>query len=315
MEHSKLEKLRGLDGPILVTGHTGFKGTWLLSLLRYLDIDAVGISLPPIRDSLYERGKFQGLIQEEYGDIRSVMGTANVLQAALEYGKIKGVGVVTTDKVYKNKNLGRRFSEDDLLMGDDPYSASKVAAEAVASAWRKISQMSDGPSIVSLRAGNVIGGGDFSENRLLPDAVRARIGSNELVIRNPEGTRPWQHVLDPLWGYLLALNSIIDGSSQTAFNFGPVEESLSVSQVVQELQKRWDLTATVKVGSISPHEAKLLDLDSSLARRELDWRPIYGQREAINKTQQWWDQNLDFKVSEQDICLSQIREFLEFHLE
>jgi CDP-glucose 4,6-dehydratase len=217
--------------------------------------------------------------------------------------------------VYKNKNLGRRFSEDDLLMGDDPYSASKVAAEAVASAWRKISQMSDGPAIVSLRAGNVIGGGDFSENRLLPDAVRARIGSNELVIRNPESTRPWQHVLDPLWGYLLALNSIIDGSSQTAFNFGPVEESLSVSQVVQELQKRWDLTATVKVESISPHEAKLLDLDSSLARRELDWRPIYGQREAINKTQQWWDQNLDFKVSEQEICLSQIREFLEFHLE
>jgi len=354
MEHSKLEKLRRLDGPILVTGHTGFKGTWLISLLKYLDIDAVGVSLPPIKDSLYERGEFKGLIPEEFGDIRSlsfvknqikkfepaailhlaaqplviqsyvdpiatfeinVMGTANVLKAALEFEKIKGVGVVTTDKVYKNKNLGRRFTEDDALMGDDPYSASKVAAEAVVSAWRKISKVADGPSIVSLRAGNVIGGGDFSEHRLLPDAVRARMGNNELVLRNPLSTRPWQHVLDPLWGYLLALNSIIDGSPQTAFNFGPDEESLSVSQVVAELKKNWKLNTRETVESNSIQEAKLLDLDSTLAMRELNWKPIYSQQEAIIKTQQWWDQNLEFKVSEKEICLSQITEFLEFHLE
>jgi CDP-glucose 4,6-dehydratase len=175
--------------------------------------------------------------------------------------------------------------------------------------------VNDGPSIVSLRAGNVIGGGDFSENRLLPDAVRARMRNNELVLRNPQSTRPWQHVLDPLWGYLLALNSIIDGSPQTAFNFGPDEESLSVSQVVAELKKNWKLNTRETVEPNSIQEAKLLDLDSTLALRELNWKPIYSQQEAINKTRQWWDQNLEFNISEKEICLSQITEFLEFHLE
>lgn len=349
MENSPFNHLGKLDGPLLVTGHTGFKGTWLMALLHELGIDSFGISLPPEKGSLYERGDFQGFIPEVYGDIRdkeflkaqinkikpsiilhmaaqplvlksyedpigtfetNVLGAANLLEVATKCPSVKAIGVVTTDKVYRNENFGRRFIESDPLAGRDPYSASKVGTEAVVSAWREISKLKQGPYLISLRAGNVIGGGDFADHRLIPDVVRAHLGKNKLTVRNPDYTRPWQHTLDPLWGYLLALDSAVTNSAHPAYNFGPSEASLSVSNVLQIVNEKWALEILHPTGLEKVHESTLLDLDSTLAISHLNWKPRFNQREAILSTVDWWNSHLKGDQTIKDICASQISEFL-----
>jgi CDP-glucose 4,6-dehydratase len=259
------EKLRlALSGAILITGHTGFKGTWLTLLLEKMGIPAIGYSLPPIQDSLYQRANRLGAIPEIFADIRdlneverflathkpsaiihlaaqplvlesykkpldtfetNVMGTANILSAAFNTSTIRAVVAATTDKVYRNDNLGKPFTETDPLSGKDPYSASKVGSEAAIAAWQNISNLSDGPKVVSVRAGNVIGGGDWAENRIMPDLVRGFTSNQPIQIRNPDSTRPWQHVLDPLYGYLLTLQSLLEDVTIDSINFGPSEKS------------------------------------------------------------------------------------------
>jgi len=342
--------LRNLPGPVLVTGHTGFKGIWLTLLLEYLGVNVVGYSLSPEQDSLYSRLNRQGQIPEAYGNILdksnlekfiweqkpsvvfhlaaqplvlrsyeipvetfeiNVIGTANVLDAAFGCDSVVAIGAVTTDKVYKNLNSGKRFVESDPLEGKDPYSASKVGSEAVISAFQNISDMKDGPKLISLRAGNVIGGGDYAANRLIPDLVRAVKKNEKLIIRNPNSTRPWQHVLDPVFGYVLAIESAMRGTFQKAYNFGPTEASLSVKDVVKIFQQDFGRYVVIEtVSSEKDLESQTLELSSELAHMELFWQPFMSQEEAIRKTFDWWKIVLD----DEDSALSQTRELINEYI-
>ncbi len=342
--------LKQLDGPVMVTGHTGFKGTWLVRYLKALQIEAVGYSLPPKQDSLYLRSELRETVAEHYGDIcdtdelrdfvqetkpavifhlaaqalvsesyldplgtfeTNVLGTANVLHVAKNFPGIQAVGVITTDKVYKNQNLGHRFREEDPLFGADPYSASKAACENVIEAWRNIPSSHQQFPILSLRAGNVIGGGDLSQNRLIPDLVRGFQNSTKVTIRNPESTRPWQHVLDPLTGYLAAIEKAIRDQENATYNFGPKEPSLKVAEVAAIFQNRWkELLVCISPQENSPYESRLLDLDSTLAMQKLNWTPKLDQKAAIQKTIEWWEDNLIRGKRSTECVDDQIKDFI-----
>jgi CDP-glucose 4,6-dehydratase len=332
----------------MVTGHTGFKGTWLTLLLEQLKISVVGYSLPPEKDSLFERSNRIGTIPETFAEIRdqqrvkrfmeehqpsiiihlaaqpivlqsykspadtieiNVMGTANILNAAFATNSVKVVGVVTTDKVYRNDNSGFAFKESDPLVGKDPYSASKVGTESVVAAWQQIKKQSDGPQAIALRAGNVIGGGDWAPDRLLPDLVRALTTKSKIFLRNPESTRPWQHVLDPLAGYLMAIEKMLEGEVIEALNFGPNSKSLSVKKVAEISSKTWPSQSEIDSsrGNSDRHlESLSLELDSSLARRILNWSPIWSQEEAVISTIKWWDSVLNCDLRPEVACARDI---------
>lgn len=333
-------------GTVLVTGHTGFKGSWLTMLLHKLGFEVVGLSLPPEENSLYlSLSQTNRPATEYFVDIRNreqvqealsnhaftyafhlaaqplvlesytspvetfetnVIGTANILSALIKQEHLKAIGVVTTDKVYRNSNTGIRFSENDQLGGKDPYSASKVGTEAVADAWRQISKLNRGPRVISLRAGNVIGGGDFSKDRLLPDIIRSFSSGTPLTIRSPKSTRPWQHVLDPLIGYFLAL-ATSDNHTFDSFNFGPTEPSLNVSTVINIAKENLDGNLAVEiVESNTDIEAKSLELDSSRALTNLKWKPFLTQEEAIIKTLDWWKLKNQSFESTNILCNSEI---------
>lgn len=342
------DSLRALSGPILITGHTGFKGTWLSLLLEKMDIGYVGVSLPPTKDSLFSKLAKSSQDSGVYGDIRdisflkevfnsynpsavihmaaqplvlesykipietfetNVMGTVNVLDTAMRNPGTKGVVVVTTDKVYRNDNSGRKFIESDPLYGKDPYSASKVGSEAAISAWQQLSRSASEISISSVRAGNVIGGGDSAENRLLPDLIRGFIKNHDVEIRNPNSTRPWQHVLDPLIGYLQVLEAGIATRSHSSYNFGPRESSLSVKQVANIASNRWGNGAKfhfLKSPIDDTQEATSLELDVNLAVSNLNWLPTWNQTESIEITVDWWKKVTSKKLSAKEACYSDI---------
>jgi CDP-glucose 4,6-dehydratase len=351
MEKSVGALLKNLEGPVLVTGHTGFKGTWLIRYLKILGIEAVGYSLPPKADSLYSKSNLFGKTTEQFGDIRrlddfaqfvqrtkpgvilhlaaqalvsdsyldpigtfetNVMGTANVLQVGKSTPGLKAIGVVTTDKVYRNHNDKNRFKEDDPIFGSDPYSASKAACENVVQAWKHIATENHDFPISSLRAGNVIGGGDLSPSRLIPDLVRGHSTQTEVVIRNIQSTRPWQHVLDPLTGYLLAVEHSIREETHQTFNFGPDEPSLSVGEVIDIFQQEWrDLQIVHSPVTSFQYESNFLDLNSDLAKNNLGWRPAYKQKTAIHQTINWWDDYFNKRSNACEIVDEQIKEYLK----
>jgi CDP-glucose 4,6-dehydratase len=346
-------RLRELPGPVLITGHTGFKGAWLTFLLERLGVPVVGYSLAPEPDSLYTRANRRGAIPEVYADIRNideveaflakyrpsaiihmaaqplvlesyktprdtfdtnVMGTVNVLDAAFKTNSVEAIVVVTTDKVYRNDNGGRAFIETDALAGKDPYSASKVGTESAVAAWQQMAKVSGGPSVVSVRAGNVIGGGDWAENRLIPDLVRGFASGMPIQIRNPESTRPWQHVLDPLSGYLMALEALLEGKKMTALNFGPGTESLTVREVVDIATGRWPTAKSVALTYEEGNgnfEAKNLQLDSSFARSSLSWKDSWNQTEAVIATIGWWDKVLNQSAFAEEVCQADILHLLQ----
>ena len=352
MIQDAITTLQNSTGPILVTGHTGFKGTWLTLLLDELGIETVGYSLPAEKDSMYERLKRNGSIVEEFGDLNdkkklddfisstkpdyvlhlaaqslvlesyrnpaktfetNVMGTINVLESAFRVENMVAVGIVTTDKVYRNSNTEKKFVETDPLQGKDPYSASKVATESVIQSWRKIREISGGPRLTTLRAGNVIGGGDFAKNRIIPDLVKGLI-SNEIVeIRNLNSTRPWQHVLDPLLGYLVALAEVSESSSE--YNFGPDEASYSVSKLLEIVNVNFPNRIKTRVSNETNSilESQFLDLDSNFAKKNLGWHPVWDQEKAIISAFNWWTSYLDKKMDPIDISKSDIRELLACH--
>ncbi len=334
------------SGTVLITGHTGFKGAWLTMLLRELGFEVVGLSLPPEENSLYLSLDQENRPNKEYFvDIRNrdhvddalanhsftyafhlaaqalvlksyenpvetfetnVIGTANVLDALMKQKSLKAIGVITTDKVYENRNLGIRFKEDDKLGGKDPYSASKVGTEAVVDSWQQISKLNFGPRIVSLRAGNVIGGGDYSRDRLLPDIIRSISEEKTLNIRNPESTRPWQHVLDPLMGYVLAVMKT-ETHNFDSFNFGPKESSLKVSEVIQIANENLGGELSVNLmDSGADVEAKSLELDSERACTILEWKPFLSQEEAIHQTLNWWKLKLQGSKTASALCSYEI---------
>jgi CDP-glucose 4,6-dehydratase len=336
--------LRELPGPVLITGHTGFKGTWLTFLLERLRVPVIGLSLDAVSGSLYELSNRANAIEEEFIDVRNnkaviefmkkykpsaiihmaaqslvlesyenpretfetnVMGTANLLQAAFLTKSVKSFLAVTTDKVYLNEDLGRSFVETDSLAGKDPYSASKVGTESVVSAWQQISKVSGGPKVISVRAGNVIGGGDWANDRLLPDIARGFLSKKKVLIRNPLSARPWQHVLDPLVGYLMALESSIGGQDLKSLNFGPDEKSLQVWQVLEIVDKYWGDKISVEIlGEIKEitREAVSLNLDSSKALNVLGWKPVWSQEESVLRTLKWWESYATKKISAREAC-------------
>lgn len=327
MEKFDILKTKARSGPILVTGHTGFKGTWMTLLLESLGIEVVGLSLPATADSLYTLLRRESQFREMFVDIRNpdltakavgslkpslvihmaadplvlesyqqprktfetnVLGTVNLLDACRK-NEVEHVQVITTDKVYENLNTGKRFVETDSLKGKDPYSASKVGTEAVVSAWKQLAEVMGDTKVHSVRAGNVIGGGDLAANRLLPDVIRSIKTGESLSIRNPSSTRPWQHVLDPLQGYLMALSFNVHHQKQEDFNFGPSEPSLQVKEVLEIVRKRYpDFVWTEAEDAKSKMESTRLDLDSQKAVDLLSWQPKLTQEAAVDSTLAWW---------------------------
>jgi CDP-glucose 4,6-dehydratase len=343
-----------VNGPVLVTGHTGFKGAWLTMLLQEIGIEVVGFSLPPLEDSLYSRLKMSGKIKETFGDIRdkkevssvikkfnpiaiihlaaqplvlesynsptetfevNCIGTANILQNGILTKSVKSIIAVTTDKVYENNNSGIPFKENDPLKGKDPYSSSKVAAEAAISAWQQIAINEHGPKIISVRAGNVIGGGDLAKDRLIPDLIRSHLNKTTVQIRNPKSTRPWQHVLDPLCGYIKVLNLSMSGETDSAFNFGPSEKSLEVQKVIEIAQKAWPemFQVSVQNSQETKYEAFSLELDSKRSNVKLGWTPTWSQSEAITETVTWWKNLIINDKSPIELCNLNINKAIMHH--
>ena len=321
---------------ILVTGHTGFKGSWLLAWLDSMGAKVVGFSLPPPSEPAHFpllKGKFESII----GDIRdvtkfesvvgqhrpdlifhlaaqplvrksyreptetyssNVMGTLNVCEAARHSGGVKGIVVVTSDKVYRNLESDRGYTEDAQLGGYDPYSSSKACCEILAASYRDsyfpLSKYGKDHHtlLATVRAGNVIGGGDWAEDRLLPDAARAASKGVPMVIRSPRSIRPWQHVLEPLSGYLLVGQQLLKKNlhAATAWNFGPDDEgNVEVETVVERFRKWWPkLHVDIQPNPNAPHETKVLKLDSTKAKRELGWKPVWNWQTAVERTAAWY---------------------------
>jgi CDP-glucose 4,6-dehydratase len=317
---------------VFVTGHMGFKGAWLCSLLAHMGAESIGFGRDDRERLLYRELKLAGhshhlgdvndlpaltaalsgsgvdilfhlaaqpLVLTSYTDPvdtfeTNVMGTVRVLEAVRKAPDLKAIVVVTSDKVYRNNEWAWGYREQDALGGADPYSASKAAAEIAAEAMVRSFFAADGaPKVATARAGNVIGGGDWAEYRLLPDAARAISAGQALVVRHPQSTRPWQHVLDPLAGYLILAESLADRkTARAAWNFGPAqEEAMTVRKVADLFVTAWGggATWTAAPDSVdSRHEAGQLTIDSSLAHRDLGWRPRWRSDEAIKRTAAWY---------------------------
>src|SRR4051794_5344652 len=299
---------------VLVTGHSGFKGHWLSLWLRSLGAEVTGFSRrrsadpevesiqgdvadlaavraavawarPEVVFHLAGRATVQLGLEDPVGTFAAnVIGTANVLQAVRESGHPRVVVTVTTDKVYLDQGSEWAYREDDRLGGADPYSSSKACQELVASAFRESLLADRGIAVGTVRAGNVIGGGDWTEGRLVPGLVRAALAGTPLVVRAPDAVRPWQHVLNPLFGYLLLAERMWDDPTfATAWNFGPdQEDSRSVAWIVERLRSRWPGELAVEVAEHRPlHESAVPRVDSTRARTRLGWRPPGGPPGAV----------------------------------
>jgi CDP-glucose 4,6-dehydratase len=319
---------------VLLTGHTGFKGSWLALWLKQLGAHVHGYALdPPTEPSLYTTaaiGKLmasdtradladraqlqsafahsqpevifhlaaQSLVREGYRDplgtfSTNTLGTAAVLECARACPSLRALVIITTDKVYENRESLHAYREGDRLGGIDPYSASKAAAEIVSASYRSSFFSSDGPRLATARAGNVIGGGDWATDRLVPDCLRAFAGGQPVQLRYPNALRPWQHVLEPLSGYLsLAAQLLGSGGARfaRAWNFGPGSDAdATVIQVARTLSRLWGSDARIDAGESAdqPHEAGLLRLDSEAARTALGWAPRWSLAEALSRTVVW----------------------------
>ena len=321
---------------VLVTGHTGFKGVWLSQWLQMLGAEVSGISLPPTSTpNLFQlvglgaqiEGHFcdikaavalsnlihelrpevvfhlaaQPLVRASYRDplatfASNIMGTANVLDAMRDLDSVRVAVMITTDKVYANSERFYPFREQDALGGHDPYSASKAACEIVIASYRDAFLAEQGIAVASARAGNVIGGGDWSEDRLIPDAVRAWQSGRTLEVRQPLSTRPWQHVLEPLAGYLvLAQNLWRQPALAGAFNFGPETHSAATVRNVVEIARsafgKGDVDYKASVDG--PHEAGWLALEVAKARVQLGVKPKWDLAETVKRTMVWYRSQCD----------------------
>ena len=342
---------------VLVTGHTGFKGSWLSLWLSSLGAKITGYALdPPTKPSLYKLCKIDTMVTSVRGDIRdynhllsvlqktrpdivihmaaqslvlhsykqpmetyetNVMGTVNLLEAVRNTKNVRAVLNVTTDKCYENKEWAWGYRENEPLGGFDPYSSSKACSELVTASYRNAyfnpkNSSSHGALIATARAGNVIGGGDWAENRIIPDCVRAILNNKIIIIRNPDSTRPWQHVLEPLAGYLFLAQKLYEGDSRTsdAWNFGP--DDIDVKQIewiVKKICQLWGKGAAYSViKSKQPHESQYLKLDSTKARTHLHWKPLWNLGKTLESIVEWtrgYREGNDPRM----LCLKQINEY------
>lgn len=316
---------------VLVTGHTGFKGSWLALWLYAMGARVTGLALPPpTQPSLFDAARIGELIDHIEGDIRdpavvdaairrarpevifhlaaqplvrlsyeqpvetyaaNVMGTVHVLDAARRIGGVKAIVCVTSDKCYENREWDWPYRENDPMGGHDPYSSSKGCAELVAAAYRRSFFDHGGPLLATVRAGNVIGGGDWADDRLVPDLIRAFQAGVAPLIRAPDAVRPWQHVLEALGGYLMIAERLVAGERSFAqgWNFGPGDEDARpVRWIVDRMRAAWrDAAAPALDTGARPHEAGLLRLDSSRARSALGWRPSLTLAQTIEWIVDW----------------------------
>ncbi|HTM96567.1 MAG TPA: CDP-glucose 4,6-dehydratase [Croceibacterium sp.] len=316
---------------VLITGHTGFKGSWLSLWLHAMGAEVTGFALPaPTEPSLFECAGVAQLVRHVEGDVRdfaalaaamdvaqpeaifhlaaqplvrqsyrepvetyatNVMGTVHLLEAARRAPDLKAIVCVTSDKCYENREWLWSYREDEPMGGHDPYSSSKGCAELVAAAWRRSFFSEAGPALATARAGNVIGGGDWAADRLLPDLIRAFEADTAPLIRSPDAVRPWQHVLEALSGYLLLAERLLAGERTFAdgWNFGPADDDARpVSWIVERLTRAWGVaSAPLSDDGPRPHEAGLLRLDSSKARALLGWRPRLPLDTALAWIVEW----------------------------
>ncbi|MFA5105518.1 MAG: CDP-glucose 4,6-dehydratase [Candidatus Micrarchaeia archaeon] len=317
---------------VFLTGHTGFKGSWLVKMLDMLGAQVTGYALKPDTDpSLFQAAGIGKISKSHFEDIRdlarlkaainkaqpeivfhlaaqplvrqsyadpvytfdtNVMGTANVLEALRGCDSARAAVMITTDKVYENKELDYAYKETDRLGGYDPYSSSKACAELVISSYRNSFFPDSGCHIASARAGNVIGGGDWSKDRLIPDMVRSIYEGRKLEIRYPKSVRPWQHVLDPLNGYLMLGQKLHESAKYCgAYNFAPAEnEKATVEQIIKSGISILGKGEYSIFKGEKPHEAGMLRLDASKARKELGWKPMLGTKDALRLTFEWYNE-------------------------
>ena len=337
---------------VLVTGHTGFKGSWLSLWLSQLGAEVVGISLAPetqpnhwhllgLQSSVQHHEMdisqtaevaqvfnatqpevvfhlaAQPLVRRSYRDpletwSTNVMGTASVMEACRQTRSVRAILAVTTDKCYENQEWAWGYRETDRLGGHDPYSASKAGSELVAASYRSAFFHTNGaPLLATARAGNVIGGGDWSEDRLIPDLARAMAAQQSLEIRSPNATRPWQHVLESLSGYLRLGQKLIEGDKnfEGAWNFGPERSgNRTVSDVLNGLQTHWPELQWHQTVAPQPHEANLLYLDSAKAHNQLGWQPVWNLDATLEKTADWYRNFLDRQTT---ISTQQLAQYVE----
>jgi CDP-glucose 4,6-dehydratase len=355
-----MERLNGEVNPlfwkgkkVFVTGHTGFKGSWMSLWLQSMGAIVKGYSLEPNTEpNLYREAKVSENMESEIGDIRdlknvsqsmlnfnpnilihmaaqplvrlsyqepvetyatNVMGTVNVLEAARKCPNLKAIVSVTTDKCYENKEWDWGYRENEPMGGHDPYSSSKGCAELVTAAYRSsFFNTDDSASLASARAGNVIGGGDWAADRLIPDILRAFEKSEAVLIRNPLSTRPWQHVLEPLSGYLLLAERLYVHGDQFAegWNFGPKDEGCKpVSWILDKMVSKWGSGASWDVDTNNnPHEAGFLKLDCSKAANRLKWQPKWNLEDSLGLIIDWHQNYLSGKDVKKD-CLKEINKY------
>ena len=341
---------------VAITGHTGFKGSWLSFWLSKLDSQVSGYALAPDTEpSLFNQLNLVSRISHEEGDIRiyenvkkwlkkvqpeiifhlaaqplvrrsyrepmntwqtNVMGTMNLLEAVRSLNIPCSIIVVTTDKVYENREWLYSYRENDTIGGHDPYSSSKAATEMLVSSWRSSFFAESEIKIATARAGNVIGGGDWSEDRLVPDIIRSIIQKNPIILRYPNAVRPWQHVLEPLSGYLqLSEKLLIEDKSyfQSAFNFGPHSSDFrTVQELVEKSFSHWPGSWKDQSKDDDFHEAGLLNLSTDKARSLIGWFPVWDFSESIKRTIDWY-RKIYFKSEEPEkMCTLQIKEFLDY---
>ncbi len=313
---------------VLITGHTGFKGSWLALWLQQLGARVSGLALAPERTpahwdllglddvldlrvdltdlqavrSAVERARpriifhlaAQPLVRRSYREPAytfavNVTGLLHLFESVRADGGVRALVNVTTDKVYLDRPVGGGYPEAHPLGAHDPYSTSKACSELLSQCYQQ-AYFSNGPALATARAGNVIGGGDWSEDRLLPDLVRSAVGGTPLRVRNPEAIRPWQHVLEPLSGYLRLGQRLLEGTDAIgAWNFGPdASANLRVRELVEGVRQRWPGIEVETELAGQPHETAILELDSSKARGELGWQPVWDAPTTIARTVDWY---------------------------
>lgn len=319
------------DKCVLVTGHTGFKGTWLCRMLLGEGAKVIGYALePPTRPSLYEiceaekdivsitgdirdfgnlKKTFekyepdmvihlaaQPIVRESYKDPRytyetNIMGTVNVLECIRGSGAVKSFLNVTTDKVYENKEWFWGYREDENLNGFDPYSNSKSCSELVTSGYKNSFFLNERTAVSTARAGNVIGGGDFAPDRIIPDCIKAAQAGTDIILRNPYSVRPYQHVLEPLYAYLMIMqNQYVDRSLSGSYNVGPDEKDcVTTGRLADIFCECWGEGIKWKSDAVkdAPHESKFLKLDCSKLKSTFGWRPVWDVYTAVEKTVDW----------------------------
>ncbi|MBN3194586.1 CDP-glucose 4,6-dehydratase [Pectobacterium versatile] len=344
---------------VFVTGHTGFKGSWLSLWLQSMGAEVKGYALlPPTTPSIYQAASVEEGMASEIGDIRhyeqlersigefrpdivfhmaaqplvrlsydipietyatNVMGTVHLLEAVRKVGSVKAVVNITSDKCYENKEWVWGYRENEAMGGYDPYSNSKGCAELVASAYRQSyfnvdKYQEHGCALASVRAGNVIGGGDWALDRLIPDILKAFEKQNPVLIRNPHAIRPWQHVLEPLSGYLCIAQALyLEGPEYAeGWNFGPLDDDAQpVQWIVKKMVEAWgDEASWVLDKGEHPHEAHYLKLDCSKAKMRLNWSPVWRLEETLNRIVDWhkaWLSGADMR----QVSLNEINDYMK----